>query len=398
MRRCLALFAIPLAACATDTLERRGPVVRDSAGIRIMENTAPLWTDAQVWHLSPEPVVNIGGGDTEKEQLFRVAGALRLDNGWLVVGNAGTHELRFYDESGAYVNASGGEGDGPGEFQRLYWLQHRTADSIVTYDLGQLRVSVFDSNGRPERTVTLRPSEEAALPVAQRMFEDGSFLAVGATSTAIQPTDGVSRRDASAYWYSATGDSSLYVGTYPGFEIFEQVRADGRFGRAALFFGRMTHFVVGGNVFYVADNARYEIQVVEPSGSLTAVVRKRHDPVPITSADIELVHERRLAEFADEATRQRMRRWYREIPEPENFPAFSAIQVDRIGNLWIQHYNSPTDDVPRWDVFDEGGLWLGTVTMPLRFSPLDIGPDYVLGLWRDADDVEHVRMYELVKP
>ncbi len=35
--------------------------------------------------------------------------------------------------------------------------------------------------------------------------------------------------------------------------------------------------------------------------------------------------------------------------------------------------------------------------MPPRFSPLDIGPDFVLGLWRDADDVEHVRMYDLVK-
>ena len=36
--------------------------------------------------------------------------------------------------------------------------------------------------------------------------------------------------------------------------------------------------------------------------------------------------------------------------------------------------------------------------LPPRFQPLDIGPDYVLGLWRDADDVEQVRLYGLVKP
>jgi hypothetical protein len=35
---------------------------------------------------------------------------------------------------------------------------------------------------------------------------------------------------------------------------------------------------------------------------------------------------------------------------------------------------------------------------PARFTPFEIGPDYVLGVWRDADDVEHVQMYELVKP
>jgi len=36
--------------------------------------------------------------------------------------------------------------------------------------------------------------------------------------------------------------------------------------------------------------------------------------------------------------------------------------------------------------------------LPPRFQPLDIGPDYILGLWRDADDVEQVRLYGLVKP
>jgi hypothetical protein len=36
--------------------------------------------------------------------------------------------------------------------------------------------------------------------------------------------------------------------------------------------------------------------------------------------------------------------------------------------------------------------------MPTGLRVTEIGPDYVLGLWRDADDVEHVRMYELIKP
>ena len=39
-----------------------------------------------------------------------------------------------------------------------------------------------------------------------------------------------------------------------------------------------------------------------------------------------------------------------------------------------------------------------TVTMPARFRPMDIGREFVLGLWRDADDVEHVRLYRLDRP
>jgi hypothetical protein len=36
--------------------------------------------------------------------------------------------------------------------------------------------------------------------------------------------------------------------------------------------------------------------------------------------------------------------------------------------------------------------------MPPRFVPLEIGGDYVLGLARDADDIEQVRLHRLVKP
>ncbi len=34
----------------------------------------------------------------------------------------------------------------------------------------------------------------------------------------------------------------------------------------------------------------------------------------------------------------------------------------------------------------------------VEFMPLDIGRDYVLGVWRDDRDVEHVQLYDLMKP
>ncbi len=36
--------------------------------------------------------------------------------------------------------------------------------------------------------------------------------------------------------------------------------------------------------------------------------------------------------------------------------------------------------------------------MPEHFEAQESGDDYVLGKWEDPDDVEHVRMYQLVKP
>ena len=92
-------------------------VVRDSAGIRIVENTNPLWQPGQEWRLSPEPVVDIGGGETEEQQLFRVAGALRLGNDRIAIADGGSMELRFYDSNGGHEKSVGGRGEGPGEFQ-----------------------------------------------------------------------------------------------------------------------------------------------------------------------------------------------------------------------------------------------------------------------------------------
>ncbi len=74
MHRCLALFAIPLAACA-DHAPDTSALVRDSAGVRIVENTTSQWQDGEAWRLSPEPVVAIGdaGGEGNGEQGKAVA-------------------------------------------------------------------------------------------------------------------------------------------------------------------------------------------------------------------------------------------------------------------------------------------------------------------------------------
>ncbi len=68
------------------------------------------------------------------------------------------------------------------------------------------------------------------------------------------------------------------------------------------------------------------------------------------------------------------------------------------GYLWVRAYDVPGHEANNWSVFDAEGTLRGAVELPPRFQPLDIGSDYVLGVWRDADDVEHVRMYALVKP
>jgi hypothetical protein len=97
-----------------------------------------------------------------------------------------------------------------------------------------------------------------------------------------------------------------------------------------------------------------------------------------------------------------------EVTFARHLPAYSTVLVDADRNLWVsestlesflsQGFSRVPSSSLSWRVFDPMGRWMGTVVMPARFRPMDIGSDFVLGLWRDADDVEHVRLYRLTKP
>ncbi len=160
--------------------DRSGPseafVVRDSAGIRIVENVAPAWAAETTWRLGTEPLVSLGGGATDREQLFRVVDALRLSDDRLVVANSGTHELRFYARDGTFLSASGGQGGGPGEFERLLSLRRYLADTLAAYDSRHRRVSLFDDRGTFSRTLLLRDAGLIGGPRVQAVLDDGSFV------------------------------------------------------------------------------------------------------------------------------------------------------------------------------------------------------------------------------
>ena len=95
----------------------------------------------------------------------------------------------------------------------------------------------------------------------------------------------------------------------------------------------------------------------------------------------------------------------------EWLPPFGRLLVDRSGNLWVQRFDyrsafftpgparTQTMPVPtRWDVLDFSGRWLCTVDLPERFTPVEIGTDYIAGVARDQDEIEQVRIYRLRKP
>ena len=63
-------------------------------------------------------------------------------------------------------------------------------------------------------------------------------------------------------------------------------------------------------------------------------------------------------------------------------------------------HSTGADDDTRWVITLLGpdGFLVAHIAVPLDVDPTHIGRDFLLGRWRGDLDVEHVLLYELVKP
>ncbi len=127
--------------------------MQDSAGVQIIESTAPAWPTGEGWTVGGEPALHIGVIEGPDEYQFMVVTGVFEVDGRIVVGDW-SGEIRFYDDAGTFLGAFGREGQGPGEFGQLAWVRPFRVDSIFTWDQRGRRVSVFDRDGNFARSLT----------------------------------------------------------------------------------------------------------------------------------------------------------------------------------------------------------------------------------------------------
>lgn len=389
------------AACAGGETDGSGATVRDSMGIEIVESSDAAWASGAGWTLAAVPEIDIGVLEgAEEYQLFRVRDARRLRDGRLVVANGGTNELRWYDAEGRFLHATGGDGEGPGEFKGLGWLRPFRGDSFAVYDFNLGRISVVDSDGAFARTVKITPVGEVSFVIAQDVFADGVVLAKSPLIFAGGFESGLNRRDELFHTFAPDGEHLDSLGAFPGPEQYIETGGSGnrRFvAVTTLPFGRTPSVAVVGTRFCFGASDTYEIACYERDGALRRLVRRTVPPRPVTPADVDRYREQELAGMDDAEARRDAERRYAEMPVPATMPAYATFTFDASGNLWVREFTVGEVSTWSWTVFDARGRMLGAVDMPADFRVTEIGDDFVLGLWRDEVDVEHVRLYRLRK-
>jgi len=369
-------------------------VVRDSAGVRIVEHPADY--SAPTWQLGEAPLLDIGAvsGDSST-LLYQVEGAHRLSDGRIVVANRSSHELRYYDDSGNYLYSAGRKGQGPGEFEYLTWTASCRADSVFAYDIGTRRLSVFDGQGAFARSLLLQLPSGAGPSGAGTCNSDGTFLLSGSVTAPL--VAGPSRPPRPLALIGSDGTALKSLREFPGEDRHGYVWEGGvDMGPRPL--GKDLSHVMGHRQFYVGTADTYEISVYDLDGELITLIRKDGSELAITQSDIERFIADAVEAVPNANRRRALERVYRDMEFPETFPAYSRLLLDKLGDLWVQDYLRPGEEQPAWRVFGSDGVHIASVNAPPGLHIYEIGADYVLGKWQDELDVEHVQLYSLIKP
>lgn len=362
---------------------------------------------SEPWRVDSIPDLEIGGHDNRPEYtLYNVAAVTRLSDGRIVVANSGTSHLRFYSQDGTHLHDVAGEGNGPGELRFIFDMVRASADSLVVFsrDPG---LTWYDPSGeyvRSERRDNFGvPNHPCRFGEGNdwKLMPDGTLLRLlndnFAPSYCPDTPEGPFRQTGLLGVPSADGST---------FDTITIMPATERVGSNYRVFGRDLLVGIAPDRVYVGDTGSDSILALNLDGDKLAAL-----PTPFES---RLVPD----DLKDEGLRE-VRQGdgsTRFVPGfshyPERFPRYARLVADSEGYLWVMEYPVPTEPLNSWRfalpygnaVPESGALWrvldgtgsiVAEVSTPEDFFPMEIGPDYVLGVSRDELDVETVHLYPL---
>lgn len=394
-------ISIPAIAC-TAALLVAGLVVTASPAVAasasplasqttVVESDGPRDPDLT---LADEPLVRIGSIDGDLDYIFgNVTGAVRLDDGSVVVADEQSYNLRRYDSSGQHMWTSGRAGEGPGEYGGLRLLRGCPGAAITVFDWHLDRITQLDQDG--EVTDTRPLAGEGVNPYRPpACTPDGHLVFTPWPERNRTVAAGEHHRWQMELRLARDGG---HVALRSGIAGTERTRYGNSDGPRT--WGRTMVFAVAPTGVWHGSADDYELEQVDWTGGVTRIARWAGPDLTVTREDLDRYRDSRLARYDDPAERRRFERQrWPDIRDglPERFPAYEALLTLPDGSMWVTTYRSRSPE-QELHLLDADGVWIRRATMPAGSTILDAGPDWVVLGQRGELDVPMVAVYRLVE-
>ena len=294
------------------------------------------------------------------------------------------------DASGRHLRDFGRPGEGPGEF--------RIGRELIVWEDGRSLVGdmsgyhVFAPDGEFERMVRdpvgfgvvtrvgLRPERTGAQAVLVRV--DGSILRVDMSSEA------VATRVLVEAWPPDPSDELPPGSDFE--DVLDMIGEEWGLEPELLFDALPT----GGVAF--SDSSDYAIKLTDESGSISRILRRPIEPLPVTERMKRLERERRLEEESNRQVTglggggdpppqiatmisrylEAQRAGVENMQFHSEVPVVAAVRVTWEGTLWIARSTEPgASEAGPIDVIGSGGRYVGTFPLGQLEMPDAFGPD-----------------------
>jgi hypothetical protein len=384
--------------------------VTDSAGVSIVMNTAtPMWRAGDAWTASEDLRIGTVAGEPEY-QFGRISGLDVAPDGTVYVLDMQARELRAFDAQGSYLRTFGGAGAGPGELsEQALGVFVDPAGDLQVIDLGNQRVNRYHSDGTPAGSFRIDIS--AGVPARWEMSGDGRLMAQ-LRGLDVPGMAALAEGDPIVI-YDTTGVVVDTLTVLPKGQTIEELSEE-RISMRVFAPEPLWDLAPDGTV-YTAMNDRFQILVSNPDGTLTRIIRKDVERKPVEESDRNAILRAMREQYEEfNVPPQAIEQIMQGIGFADFYPAFGQMFVGPGGNLWVQRIRSAREMAagaeeevefdaqnigsPEWELYDQEGRYLGVVTLPDRFAPLDAEGDDLYGVWTDELDVQYVVRVRIDRP
>lgn len=351
--------------------------------------------------LAEGPLVRVGLLDGPDEYLFgNIKGAVRLEDGSVVVADESIYEIRMFDARGRHAWSSGRKGEGPGEYEGIRLMRGCPGATVTVFDWSQDRITRLGPDGTVIDTRVLAGAgvnpynSPTCAPNGDLVFDEWPESGWDLEETV--PLGEFYRWKIDLRLERDDGVVTLASGI-PGAERFNYGGGSG-----PRTWGKDLAFTVTATGVWYGSADDYKLEHVDWNGRVTRMARWAGPDLEVTREHLGRYLDAYLARYETAAERRQFERErWPEIRDdlPESFPAYASEGLLSLpdGSVWVVPHPWRGLGTAEFHLLGPDGTWLHRLTIPSGRTLLDAGPGWVLLLEKGEFDEQSVAVYELVE-